>query len=147
MNFFDVCKLVKSTEEFNIEFIADNSGNQFYYSGFIITYKVNDLEIEIPYDLFCLFDGNANNWEEAKEIMLNFENINIVLNEMIHNCNGWNIEIDEDTSKQNKEKWIKCMNYIVTQIESIAEANQFDLDSVFIEEEDEDDYDDYDDNE
>ena len=117
MNFFDVCKLVKSTEEFSIEFVADNSGNQFYCGGFIITYKVNDLEIEIPYDLFCLFDGNANNWEEAKEIMLNFENINIVLNEMIHNCNGWDIEIDEDTSEQNKEKWIKCMNYIVTQIE------------------------------
>lgn len=137
MNFFDVCKLVKSTEEFSIEFVADNSGNQFYCGGFIINYKVNDLEIEIPYDLFILFDGNANNWEEVKEIMLNFENIsNDISNEIIHNCIGWDIEIDEDTSRQNKEKWIKCMNYIVTQIESIAEAEHFNLDSAFMEEDD-----------
>ena len=128
MNFFEVCKLVKSTEEFNIEFINDFSGTLFYSCGFEINYTVNDLDIRIPFDFFPLFDGNADNWEEAKEIMLDF--VNTDLRECVDR------DMDEAVYKLVKEKWIKCMNYIITQIESIAEAEHFDLDSAFIKEDD-----------
>jgi len=136
MTFYDLCKLIKSTDEFNIEFNTDISGCLFYHGGFIINYNVNNKPLKMEWDMFPLFEEEGT-WEDAKEIFRSF--IDSDFDTEFYQCQEKDIELDDETCKIAKEKMIRCINIIINQIEAIAEQEKINLDNFFKYEEEDDD--------
>ena len=137
MTFTDICKSIKSTDDFTFEVVIDNT--QYFYIGIETT--VNNIEVNGKHftyccDLFPLFDGDYHDWSEGKEFFINdfiqASDLDVELNE-------FGVSRDSILYNQLKEAIIRSNKYIASQITTIAEDNDINLDDYF---EDEDEYED-----
>ena len=129
MSFGELCKLVKSTEEFIVSYDSDQSGVKFYGGGLTITVKINNRDFSLDWDLFPLFEGNYTDWETVKnELILcwvtDFSDFDCKMYEKYN-------DIDKDTYNQVKDLMIKFFKYLANSIESISESQNIDLDQFF----------------
>lgn len=133
MNWFDICKLIKSNDEFTIKFNNDTSGSSYYYGGLEITINIKNEKYTWCYDMFPLFENNWKTWDEAKEyfslIITPYPDFSSYMNEY------YNLSEDDELYQILKEKMLNANKYIVSQIENIAEHNNINLNKFIYDEE------------
>lgn len=129
MDFKDICKLVKSNDsEFIINFDNDCSGTRYYAGGFEITTEVNGKNYTWDLDLFPLGE-DCDDWDEAKnyfsDSILSFDDFYSNIHEK------YKLTEEDEIYQELKTKMLRVCKIIVSQIESIAESNNIDLDEYF----------------
>lgn len=131
LDFRDICKLVKSTEDFTIKYDPDNSGCRFYSGGYEITTKINNTDYAWEFDMFPIYDIDYSNdgWEVAKtyfkSMILEYDEFD----DYVHDV--YDLSKEDDVYIQFKDKMLKACDVITNQIEAISEEYNFDLDSYF----------------
>lgn len=131
LDFRDICKLVKSTEDFIITYDPDNSGGRFYAGGYEITTKINNTDYTWEFDMFPIYedDYSSNGWEVAKtyfkSLILETDDFDDYVNDV------YDLSKEDEVYEQFKDKMLKACNVIINQFEAISEENNFDLDNYF----------------
>lgn len=130
LDFSDICKLVKSTEDFIITYDSDYSGCRFFAGGYEITTKINNTDYTWEFDMFPIYeDDYSDGWEVAKtyfkSLILDSDDFDVYMNDV------YNLTKEDDVYRQFKDKMLKACNVIINQIEAISKENDFDLDSYF----------------
>lgn len=137
--FREICKLVKSTEDFTIMFDPDISGCRYYAGGFEITTQINNTDYTWEFDMFPIYEDDfyGDGWEVAKTY---FKSLILETDDFDDDVmEDYNLSKEDDVYVQLKDKMLMACNVIINQIEAISEENDFDLDSYFSYEIDDDD--------
>ena len=135
LEFKDLCRLIKSTDDFTFEVVVDNT----QYFGIGIETTVNNIEVNGKHftyccDLFPLFDGDYCDWSEGKEF---FTNDFIQAADLDIELKEFGVSKDSDLYNQLKEAIISSNKYIASQITAIANDNDINLDDYFKDEDEE----------
>ena len=138
LDFRDICKLVRSTEDFIIKYDPDSSGCRFYSGGYDITTKINNTDYAWEFDMFPIYEDDfyGDGWEVAKSY---FKSLILESDDFYEYVRDvYNLSKEDDVYIQFKDKMLMACNIIVNQIEAISEENNFDLDSYFRKDENDD---------
>lgn len=130
LDFRDICKLVKSTEDYTISYDPDGTGLKYFGGGFEIVTKVNNKDYTWDFDMFPIYeDDYLDGWDVAKTY---FESLIIETDDFytyMHDV--YDLNENNELYQELKSKMLKACNVIINQIEAISKEKDFDLDSYF----------------
>ncbi len=134
-DFNDLCRLVKSTDDCIIEYDSDVSGITYFGGGFEISTEINGKLFKYEIDLFPVIDDYETfcDWQTAKTYFTDeIISEKCGFSSLIY-CYNSSEKIDRDSEEFQivKERITKACKNIANQLESIADANEVDLDELF----------------
>lgn len=125
---------VKSTDDFQLEYIKDTIGNMYDGDGLSITIKVDGKEYSWDFALWP-FTDDYDNWDEAKNYIKDLIYESTDFSEYMKTY--YNLEETDTIYQTIKEQMIKAGQYLASQVESGATAiNINDLNEYWMEDED-----------
>ena len=137
----NLCKNVKSTDEYEIEFIEDGSGILFFKNGFKIKFNYKNRNYVIDYDLFPLFEVDYEHeddwWSWAKSCILEDEfEIQNITDTDPSNPHYYK-KLTEEEYNDLKDIWYNIMKHLVQQIEGNASRQNINLAKLFFNDDEE----------